>query len=173
MLQLLIPNYAQFRSPHPALCTDVPVTEAGIVTSVCVLLSIPHGAGYWKRCQWLYPPSTEAPLRGLLSQDRLNTQRYSPLFTSPSFAFCQSCLFSPFCIGLEQKKKEFRPSVRQGTCIRCPPDCERGGEVMSQRDSCCRLCSRGFYSCHWSHPSENKRRVSVCSHAHYRLNVDK
>ncbi|XP_076005041.1 glycerophosphoinositol inositolphosphodiesterase GDPD2 [Genypterus blacodes] len=27
------------------------------------------------------------------------------------------------------------------------------------RDSRCRVCSRGVYSCHWSQPSENKRRL--------------
>ncbi|XP_044061482.1 glycerophosphoinositol inositolphosphodiesterase GDPD2 isoform X2 [Siniperca chuatsi] len=33
---------------------------------------------------------------------------------------------------------------------------------MPQDDSCCRVCSRGFYSCHWKHSSENKRKHAHC-----------
>ncbi|KAF7663702.1 hypothetical protein LDENG_00200990 [Lucifuga dentata] len=32
--------------------------------------------------------------------------------------------------------------------------------MMSQADSCCRACSRGFYSCNWKHTSDKNRRVS-------------
>ena len=61
----------------------------------------------------------------------------------------------------------------QAACIRCPRctedelqflHCEWGGEVMSQENSCCRVCSRGLYSCHWREPSQNKRKVSISSH---------
>ncbi|XP_040030839.2 glycerophosphoinositol inositolphosphodiesterase GDPD2 isoform X2 [Gasterosteus aculeatus] len=30
---------------------------------------------------------------------------------------------------------------------------------MSQKGSCCRVCSRGFYSCSWKHPSEPGKRA--------------
>ncbi|XP_053285513.1 glycerophosphoinositol inositolphosphodiesterase GDPD2 isoform X1 [Pleuronectes platessa] len=33
---------------------------------------------------------------------------------------------------------------------------------MSQENSCCRVCSRGLYSCHWREPSENKRKHACC-----------
>ncbi|XP_051277044.1 glycerophosphoinositol inositolphosphodiesterase GDPD2 isoform X2 [Dicentrarchus labrax] len=30
------------------------------------------------------------------------------------------------------------------------------------KESCCRVCSRGFYSCHWKHSSENKKEHACC-----------
>ncbi|XP_070769587.1 glycerophosphoinositol inositolphosphodiesterase GDPD2 [Enoplosus armatus] len=33
---------------------------------------------------------------------------------------------------------------------------------MPRGDSCCRVCSRGFYSCHWKHASENERKHARC-----------
>ncbi|XP_039976589.1 glycerophosphoinositol inositolphosphodiesterase GDPD2 isoform X2 [Xiphias gladius] len=33
---------------------------------------------------------------------------------------------------------------------------------MSQENSCCRVCSRGFYSCHWRDPSKKKRKHACC-----------
>ncbi|XP_019947164.1 glycerophosphoinositol inositolphosphodiesterase GDPD2 isoform X2 [Paralichthys olivaceus] len=33
---------------------------------------------------------------------------------------------------------------------------------MPQENSCCRVCSRGLYSCHWRKPSENKRKHACC-----------
>ncbi|XP_070819362.1 glycerophosphoinositol inositolphosphodiesterase GDPD2 [Chaetodon trifascialis] len=33
---------------------------------------------------------------------------------------------------------------------------------MSQGDSCWRVCSKGLYSCHWTGPSENKRKCACC-----------
>lgn len=33
---------------------------------------------------------------------------------------------------------------------------------MSQDDSCCRICSRGFYSCYWVQPSQNMRKHACC-----------
>lgn len=33
---------------------------------------------------------------------------------------------------------------------------------MSQDDSCCRVCSRGFYSCHWKRSSITKRKHACC-----------
>ncbi|XP_068571124.1 glycerophosphoinositol inositolphosphodiesterase GDPD2 isoform X2 [Cebidichthys violaceus] len=33
---------------------------------------------------------------------------------------------------------------------------------MSQDDSCCRVCSRGLYSCHWKHSSKPKRKHACC-----------
>lgn len=33
---------------------------------------------------------------------------------------------------------------------------------MSQDDSCCRFCSRGFYSCNWKHSREKKGRYPRC-----------
>ncbi|XP_041800287.1 glycerophosphoinositol inositolphosphodiesterase GDPD2 isoform X2 [Chelmon rostratus] len=33
---------------------------------------------------------------------------------------------------------------------------------MPQDDSCWRVCSRGFYSCHWKEPSDNKRKHACC-----------
>ncbi|XP_035017997.2 glycerophosphoinositol inositolphosphodiesterase GDPD2 isoform X1 [Hippoglossus stenolepis] len=33
---------------------------------------------------------------------------------------------------------------------------------MSQENNCCRVCSRGLYSCHWKEPSENKRKHACC-----------
>ncbi|KAM6952182.1 glycerophosphoinositol inositolphosphodiesterase GDPD2 [Lycodopsis pacificus] len=33
---------------------------------------------------------------------------------------------------------------------------------MSQHDSCCRVCSRGLYSCHWKHSSILKTKHACC-----------
>ncbi|XP_067104488.1 glycerophosphoinositol inositolphosphodiesterase GDPD2 isoform X2 [Osmerus mordax] len=33
---------------------------------------------------------------------------------------------------------------------------------MAPGESCCRICSRGLYSCHWNHPSEKKQRFAYC-----------
>ncbi|XP_017263487.1 glycerophosphoinositol inositolphosphodiesterase GDPD2 [Kryptolebias marmoratus] len=33
---------------------------------------------------------------------------------------------------------------------------------MMQIDSFCRVCSRGFYSCHWRKPSENGKKCACC-----------
>ncbi|XP_035505948.1 glycerophosphoinositol inositolphosphodiesterase GDPD2 isoform X3 [Scophthalmus maximus] len=33
---------------------------------------------------------------------------------------------------------------------------------MSQENSCCRVCSRGLYSCHWRDSSSNKRKQARC-----------
>ncbi|XP_073343505.1 glycerophosphoinositol inositolphosphodiesterase GDPD2 isoform X2 [Pagrus major] len=33
---------------------------------------------------------------------------------------------------------------------------------MSQDESCCRVCSRWFYSCHWKRPDETKRKCACC-----------
>ncbi|XP_045885779.1 glycerophosphoinositol inositolphosphodiesterase GDPD2 [Micropterus dolomieu] len=33
---------------------------------------------------------------------------------------------------------------------------------MPQDDSCCRICSRGYYSCRWKHLSENNRKCACC-----------
>ncbi|XP_035524595.1 glycerophosphoinositol inositolphosphodiesterase GDPD2 [Morone saxatilis] len=30
------------------------------------------------------------------------------------------------------------------------------------KESCCRVCSRGFYSCHWKHSSENNKKHACC-----------
>lgn len=36
---------------------------------------------------------------------------------------------------------------------------------MQEEDSCCRVCFRGVYSCHWKLASNSEGRVSVCRHA--------
>uniref|UniRef100_A0A1A7YRR0 Glycerophosphodiester phosphodiesterase domain containing 2 n=1 Tax=Iconisemion striatum TaxID=60296 RepID=A0A1A7YRR0_9TELE len=33
---------------------------------------------------------------------------------------------------------------------------------MTQKDGFCRVCSRGFYSCYWKKPSENRKKCSCC-----------
>lgn len=74
-------------SVHECACHCVCLCSKGsncdfTLRPVGVLLSIPHGAGHCKCCQWLYTSHTQALLTVLLSRDCLILKE-TPLFSLP------------------------------------------------------------------------------------------
>lgn len=144
---------------------------------VCALLSIPHGVGHCKCCQWLYPLCTQALLRGLGEGIALIPK--DTIFPLPSFAFCQSCLFPSHALQVWRVEwDQAFPQYPKKALSRLPPSfsrlCVSGveiavdtictfhtSEVMSEDKSCCRVCSRGLYSCRWRDSRKKKRNVSI------------
>lgn len=164
------------------------------LTPVCAPLSIPRGVGHCKCLQWLLPtPSFAHRLYwvGYWAGVALIPKGTSlPPPPSPICFLSQSSFFpSPALIGPEKWMKpglfsgptESRtppppPFLRlraSGVQIAqnriCPLFAVNQREVMAKENSCCRVCSRGLYSCHWRSSSRSKRAVSILIHSYLNM----
>lgn len=109
-------------------------------------------AGHRKRCRWGHSHYAH----------RLYWEAYSAGHP-PLCHFVSLTVFFFFSLGFTSAPRESArraPSILRavsGVLVSLNKSFVLGewaGEAMSQKGSCCRVCSRGFYSCSWKHPSE-------------------